>query len=231
LPRSVRLDDYLDPRLGHALLADFVGFPQTQSHEEVVFLRTIQAAELCFVGLLISVLEALDSLSSPTPEAAAEALSEGTALARVLHGAFSALSPMRPEQFLSFRGATGQASAIQSWNYQLLDIRLRGCDSRKLPYLQRIPHFAPLLALSELRPSLKKALADLGPIGSPLILEKAAEFDGQMHRWRGLHLSFAKKYLGDIPVGTGETPGAPYLRMFLNEGILHRDKGGVVNAD
>jgi len=52
------------------------------------------------------------------------------------------------------------------------------------------------------------------------LLETARELDSKLLTWRGLHVGFANLYLADIPVGTGGTSGAAYLKLFLRNTLF-----------
>src|SRR5258708_8863878 len=116
---------------------------------------------------------------------------------------------MPPEHFIDFREVTGQASAVQSFNYQRLDIVLFGMNSEKVEVYRRVPHLKSLLQYSSpqfasLRSMLNGLSAD-NPEAQQLI-EQARVLDRHLLSWRGFHLSFALPYL---PPRTPAPPGTP----------------------
>jgi tryptophan 2,3-dioxygenase len=211
------------------VLVDLTCFPQTRYHDEVCFLRTIHISELCFFALRMVVSEATENLRRGYLPAAAHALEQGTAITAFLFNVFLVLWTMPVEHFIRFRDYTESGSAVQSRNYQLLDIHLRGVDGRKL----RIYRLNP--PLSDLRlfrhhsfVSLRSVLNDPELRASPdwPRVERAADaFDQALLKWRGRHAAFARRYLeqpkseaGALPA-TGGTAGYPYLKQFIQEGI------------
>lgn len=213
-----KLDGYAeDPGLGSGVV-HFTCFPQTSFHDEVVFLRTIHVSEFCFLGLRMSFVEATENPANDQVQT--EALRDALGFASILHRMFKVLRTMPPERFKDFRDATGDASAVQSRNYQLMDIHFRGLDSRKRAHLQEDP------LLNDLALFQHKQFIHLGNIvrnsatASPSVVAIAKALDTQLLSWRGLHLAFAKAYLDPAQPGTGATVGAAYLEQFLKSGLF-----------
>lgn len=149
---------------------------------------------------------------------------EANAFVNVLYGAFRVLRTMPPEHFAGFRESTGNASAIQSRNYQVMDIYLRGVDPEKRDLYIGMPHLADLARFEHPRfVSLRRALATVAEsrvAGADQVLQEARLLDERLLTWRGLHLAFAKSYLPDGGAGTGGTVGAPYLARLLRAGLF-----------
>lgn len=213
-------DCLLDPI---STLVVFSRLPQTICHDEVVFLRTVQVAELCFLGLRAAVEGTIEALHLGLAETAVGCLQEATALGRLLHETFRVLRKMPVEHFHDFRPHTGRASAVRSFNFQQLDILLRGVDSVKSSLVETVRLQRPESV--SLREALRRA--------PPEIVEEARSLDRILLTWRGLHLSFAKVYLmpggGKAPFpqapssglsGTGGTSGPDYLVRFLRFGLF-----------
>jgi tryptophan 2,3-dioxygenase len=200
-------------------LLHFSCFPQTRFHDEVLFLRAIHLSELCFFGIRLSTIEAVENLRYADPAGACEALRGACAFAVILQKGFKVLRTMPPESFKNFREATGKASAIQSRNYQLMEVYFRGLHSQKSEQFARIEH---LRFLDQFRHKcflhLGLALDRYG--ATPDVMRAAQDLDKKLLAWRGLHVAFAKLYLADISHGTGDTSGAPYLERFLNSGLF-----------
>ncbi|MEK8104494.1 hypothetical protein NKG94_03655 [Micromonospora sp. M12] len=84
--------------------------------------------------------------------------------------------------FLTFRDATGAASAVQSLNYHLMELVLYGYDSRKAEVYQRFPHLSRLLsAESRDQRCLREAVRDSGLRG---LQEAFARTDAALLTWR-----------------------------------------------
>lgn len=217
------LAEYAEEPSRRSAMIELSCLPQTCFHDEVIFLRTIHIAEFCFYGIRVAAQEARELLRLGLPHAAAAPLEQATAFGALLYQAFKVLRTMPPQHFLDFRDATGDASAIQSLNYQLMEIHLRGVNSGKAEHLRRIPHLRQLAKFAHpgfihLQSLLREADPEAPGWGE--VLAAARSLDQKWLTWRGLHLSFAIVYLPQAVKGTGDTAGAPYLRKFLRAGLF-----------
>ena len=221
--RFPQLKGYVREKSRLSAMIEFSCMPQTRFHDEVIFLRTIHIAEFCFYGIRIAVREAQELLRKDLTDRAIEPLEEAVAFGAMLYESFKVLRTMPPEHFIDFRDATGHASAIQSLNYQLMEIHLRGVHQGKAETFQRIPHLRQLGKFAH--PGfvhLKQVLgeADADAAGWSEVVATARALDQKWLTWRGLHLSFALLYLPPAAKGTGDTEGAPYLKKFLRAGLF-----------
>lgn len=222
------LAGYAEERSRRSAMIEFSCMPQTRFHDEVIFLRTIHIAEFCFYGIRIAAREAQELLRRNLTREAVKPLAQAVAFGAMLYESFKVLRTMPPEHFMDFRDATGHASAIQSLNYQLMEIHLRGVNSSKAEAFQRIPHLRQLAKFAH--PGfvhLKHVLREADPsaagpsaAGWSEALEVARALDQKWLTWRGLHLSFALLYLPPAVKGTGDTDGAPYLKKLLRAGLF-----------
>jgi tryptophan 2,3-dioxygenase len=204
-------------------VVQFTCLPSSCSHDEVLFLRTIAEDELCFKAIYLAVRQASEAIERELLEAASFFLRQATAFAHMLHESFRVMQSMPPEHFIDFREVTGQASAVQSFNYQRLDIVLFGMNPEKVSVFQRVPHLKSLLQYSSPQfASLRSQLNGL-PENSPLaeqLIEHARVLDRHLLSWRGLHLSFALRYLPPEALGTGGTAGPSYLQKFFRQSLF-----------
>lgn len=209
-----------DPPL--SAMAHFTCIPSSPSHDEVLFLRTIAEDELCFKAIYLSVRQAGEAIERGLMEAAELLLRQSTLFAAMLHESFRVLQSMPPEHFLDFREVTGQASAVQSYNYQRLDIALFGISPEKIKIFQRVPHLKSLLQYSSREfASLRSLLHSLPQRnGQERVMEHARLLDKHLLSWRGLHLSFALRYLPPEAPGTGGTAGPSYLQKFFRQSLF-----------
>jgi tryptophan 2,3-dioxygenase len=213
-------------------LVHFSLLPQTGFHDEVLFLRSIHVSELCFYGIRISVTQAKDAMGRGDYAGARGFLEQAVGFSGVLRQAFLLLRTMPPEHFHDFRAAAANASAVQSINYQLMEIALFGLSEHKVALYRRIPHLAGLLR-EENRdsPCLRSVILDRSASaedeGVAPMIEQARQLDRKLLGWRGLHVAFALEYLSDTPVGTGGTAGAPYLKQFLWDTLFEETRGEV----
>ena len=210
-----------DPPL--SAMAHFTCIPSSPSHDEVLFLRTIAEDELCFKAIYLSVRQAGEAIERGLMEAAELLLRQSTLFAAMLHESFRVLQSMPPEHFLDFREVTGQASAVQSYNYQRLDIALFGVSPEKIKIFQRVPHLKSLLQYSSREFASLRSLLNLLLQRNELqerVMEHARLLDKHLLSWRGLHLSFALRYLPPEATGTGGTAGPSYLQKFFRQSLF-----------
>ncbi len=213
------LDGYVQETHRISGLCNFSCFPQTAYHDEVLFLRVIHISELCFFGVRFSIMQAIEDLRYKVIDSAVEALTDASGFAIILQKAFKVLRTMPPERFKDFRDATGKASAIQSRNYQLMEAYFRGMNADKKEHFSKIGHLK-FMSHFQHRSFLHLGTA-LERFAAPArAIEAARDLDRKLLAWRGAHLGFAKLYLADMPHGTGDTSGAPYLQKVLNTGLF-----------
>lgn len=206
-------------------LVYFSCMPQTQNHDEALFLRSIHMGELCFYGIRIAVEQAKEAIRQKAFANARGFLEQAVAFTEVLRQVFRLLRTMPPEHFHDFRASAANASAVQSANFQLMDVHLFGLSEHKVALFQRIPHLNNLLRHS---PRGFDCLRDLlltvpqnGNAGDAASLIKTArQLDSKLLTWRGLHVGFARQYLTDEGIGTGGTSGAKYLKLFLRNTLF-----------
>ena len=215
--------DYANEPGRFSALVHFSCMPQTRYHDEVLFLRSIHVSEFCFYGIRIAVVQAKSAISRGALAAARACLEQAIAFGEVLHQIFRVVRSMPPAHFLDFRESAANASAVQSANYQLMDVHLFGLSENKLALFKRIPHLRNVLRYYHpgflcLRDLLQSVPADDDDAAS--LLETARQLDSKLLTWRGLHVGFAQLYLSNIPVGTGGTSGAAYLKLFLRNTLF-----------
>jgi tryptophan 2,3-dioxygenase len=204
-------------------LVHLMGVPLTQSHDEVLFVRELQASELCFLGIRLSVSAAIEAITSCEPQVAVEQLQTATRFAQLLRELLRILRTMPVDHFATFRLLTGKASALQSIGFHLMDTLLHGLNTEKLEHFRRIAHLKPVLCFCDREfVSLKQAVLDTEE-SQPQWREVWAacrQLDKDLLTWRGLHLGFAKRYIPHGAPGTGGTSGARYLREHLFRGVF-----------
>ncbi|MFI5593070.1 hypothetical protein ACIA5G_49045 [Amycolatopsis sp. NPDC051758] len=202
-PRS-RVCELLVDETRAFLLLGCSGFPQSDKHEEHVFLRSVQACELVFFLVRRLAL----------PAGSAFRLRQLGLFADLLNGIFEVLTTLTPERFLSFRAETGDASAVQSMNYHLMELVVHGHDPRREEIFARFPHLSGLRGEPhvEVQP-LRRVVAGLG---RPELDELCAVAERALLVWRGRHYGFARKYLPDSK-GSGGTDGWAYLKRFVTK--------------
>ena len=217
------LEAYCNEEYPLSAVVQFSCIPSSCSHDEVLFLRTIAEDELCFKAIYLAVRQASEAIERELLSAAECFLAQAIEFASMLHESFRVLQSMPPEHFLDFREVTGQASAVQSFNYQRLDIALFGLNPEKISVFQRVPHLRGLLQFSSrdfasLRSLLNLLSQEHG--AENRVVELARLLDRHLLSWRGLHLSFALRYLPPEALGTGGTAGPSYLQKFFRQSLF-----------
>jgi len=131
------------------------------------------------------------------------------------------------QHFAAFRYNTGGASAIQSINFQLLDVVLHGLNNGKMPHLLGFNDLRGIRRHGDKRfISLRTAVQQTPQQGEACqtFREACRRLDRTLLTWRGLHLSLAKTYIPNEGRGTGGTSGAAYLREHLRRGIFDNEE-------
>jgi tryptophan 2,3-dioxygenase len=204
-------------------LVHLMGAPLTQSHDEVLFIRVLQASELCFLGIRLSVSAAITAITAGEASAAVAKLETARQFAQLLWELLRVLHTMPAEHFATFRLLTGKASALQSIGFHLMDTLLHGLNTEKLEHFSRIAHLKPVLCFCDPEfISLKQAVINTEE-NHPKWREvwvACRQLDKDLLTWRGLHLGFAKRYIPPGAPGTGGTSGARYLQQHLFRGIF-----------
>lgn len=215
-------EGYATPAGQDLALIRLTAFPQTTEHDEYLFLRTIHISECCFWGVLTSVLATVESLKRREVDVAARCLAPALPFARLLTPLFQTLKTMPPENFRGFRDATGNASAVQSRTYQLMQIALLGVNRSTIALITGTDDLQDLSAYDHPSfTSLAHLLAELEVQTQPAeeLQKTAADLDRELRKWRTLHLGIARNYLADLPEGTGGTSGASYLKLSVQKTI------------
>lgn len=221
------VESYVRAADRRGVLTHLTGMPLTRSHDEFMFIRVLQASELCFYAIRVAVTAAIDAIKTQAYARATEDVEASLTFTWILYRLLFVLRTMPVRHFEKFRYNTGAASAIQSVNYQLLDVVLFGLASKKVEYLQRLGHLQPLLQMADARfVSLRDTVrrADSVAPDSAQFLDVCRRLDRSLLQWRGLHLSFAKTYIPHQAHGTGGTTGAAYLRGLLFRGLFNDEE-------
>lgn len=217
------LEAYFEEEYPLSAMVQFTCIPSSCSHDEVLFLRTIAEDELCFKAIYLAVRQGSEAIERGLLQAAECFLVQAIEFAAMLHESFRVLQSMPQQHFLDFREVTGQASAVQSFNYQRLDIALFGLNPEKISVFQRVPHLRGLLQFSSrdfasLRALLNSLSQEHG--SENRVVQQARLLDRHLLSWRGLHLSFALRYLPPEALGTGGTAGPSYLQKFFRQSLF-----------
>ena len=204
-----------DPRLARQLfvLTRCSGFRRSDKHDEHIFLRAVHACELYFYMIRLVAHEAMSVLEIDRGEFLFR-MNQLAACVDLLNATFHVLHTLSAERFLSFRDATGDASAVQSLNFHLMELVLYGHDRRKAETYAGIPH---LDQVNDLRLRQLRSLYDLvGRSDDPEVAATFAVVERNMLGWRGRHYGLGRTYLSGMK-GSGGTEGAAYLKRFVHK--------------
>lgn len=204
-----------DERLARQLLVltKCCGFRRSDKHDEHIFLRSVLACELIFFMIRWVTRQAISVIDLDRSEFFFR-MNQLVDCSDLLSGIFHALKTLSPELFLGFRDATGDASAVQSLNYHLMELAVYGYDERKE---ETFTKFAHLDRISDPRLRALRSLQDVAMASAdPEVVDAFNRFERQLLVWRGRHYGFGRTYLPDMK-GSGGTEGAGYLKRFTHK--------------
>ena len=217
--------------------------PQTQQHDELLFVIIHQVYELWFKQILHEAARLQERLESGH---GAGALTTAQRIAKILKtvvGQLDILETMTPQQFASFRPELGRSSGFQSAQFRYLeavlgrrDFSRSVIDPRLDEFLGRRPVFASLLRYlaREGYPVSEQAL-DFDPReqwqesdavqgilldvyaaagAAAEICEALVDLDEGIQEWRYRHVKMVERIIG-FKTGTGGSAGSAYLRSTL----------------
>ncbi|MGH3832001.1 MAG: tryptophan 2,3-dioxygenase family protein, partial [Pseudonocardiaceae bacterium] len=182
------------------LLVQCTGFPQSNDHNEHVFLRSVHACELVFYLVRLIACRATLAVNFREPDAVFW-LDQLATCAALLTGIFHVLKTLSPQQFMNFREVTGAASAVQSVNFHLMEIAVYGYDLRKTEVFTRFSH------LRELNDPQFRHHGSLREVvlgaSDPKLTIAFAKVERILLTWRGRHYGFGRLYLPGGIKGSG----------------------------
>ncbi|MDG4803604.1 tryptophan 2,3-dioxygenase family protein [Micromonospora sp. WMMD980] len=190
--------------------------PVSTVHDELLFIRTLQAFEVTFGLLSVDLTAAISAVQHDRLTSAGVRLTLAATLLRETAPLWSLLATMQPDAFHRFRIHTDGASAIQSRAYKLVESLCRIPEAERLlsPAYRSVPDVGARIhdgqvsvvdALTALQVD-RNVLAE-----APVLADGMRQFTGAVHQWRRTHYRLAVRMLGTRQRGTGATPGTPYL--------------------
>ncbi len=203
----------MEPREELALQISLL--PVDALHDELMFIRILQASEITFIAIASCMEHASDQLQTQEIDEASESLEVALALLDEARLLFPLLGTMKVEVFRTFRQSTVGASAIQSEAFKYIESR---CATPSGSRLQSIAYgFVPDVREEALsgRPTIDAGyrsliLADGATADVARIRQSLRRLNSSWHLWKQTHYRMAKHFLGDSE-GTGYTEGPPYL--------------------
>ncbi len=156
--------DYL--RLDQVLGAQH---PRSPDHNELLFIVQHQASELWMKLALHELLAARERVRAGELPPAAKMLSRVARVMAQLNQSWDVLSTLTPSEYSAFRGALGQSSGFQSWQYRMIEFALGNKDAVLVGPHRHRPDLAGPLERLLAEPSLyDEALRLLGRRGFAL---------------------------------------------------------------
>jgi tryptophan 2,3-dioxygenase len=191
-------------------------------HDEYLFIRVLQVFETTFALLACELSEAVRAVMEGEGPTAIERVARADVVLRESAPLFSLLGTMGVESFRWFRQYTDGASAIQSRNYKLMESLCRVPDPERLDsaaYMSTPDIRERVMAgTAALDDAVERARAArrLNTDELTQLVEAMGAFSETLKRWRQTHYRLAVRMLGNDSIGTGQTPGSPYLAAVRN---------------
>ncbi|CAA7194098.1 tryptophan 2,3-dioxygenase family protein [Chryseobacterium potabilaquae] len=199
-------------------VVDFSFFPISDFKEEFIFIRIVQVGEVCFKLINSKIKKIISDINNDIYNK--QYLKEIIFLTDVLHISARILKTMSPDHFLEFRALTLNASAIQSYIYQEMDILMLGMNPLKIPFYEKIPELKKLCEIYDTTTVNLKSLVKNDKILDESFCSMLGEFNKKMLKWKAIHIGLAMSYIPKKAEGTGTKEGIDYLSKVLKDSIF-----------
>jgi tryptophan 2,3-dioxygenase len=128
--------------------------PLSKAHDELLFIIQHQTSELWMKLAIHEIRATIRAIRDDRLEPAFKMLSRVARIFEQLTGAWDVLRTMTPSEYTEFRGALGQSSGFQSWQYRAIEFLAGNRNHAMLkPHAHRADTLAKLEAILD-RPSL-----------------------------------------------------------------------------
>ena len=170
--------------------------PLTDAHDEMLFIIQHHTSELWMKLAIHEIAAARKAIAADQLQPAFKMLARVARIFEQLNSAWDVLRTMTPSEYTRFRGALGQSSGFQSWQYRQIEFMVGNRNKVLLQQHQHRPEIAAMLAEELARPSLyDEALRLLVRHGIPVpqaILERDLSgpyqfSDGVVAAWRRVY--------------------------------------------
>lgn len=183
--------------------------PTTTVHDELMFIRSIQAFECVYQQVARRTEIAIDEIRGGDPVAAAGELQRAAARLAATPILYRLVTTMPKESFAVIRDATDGRSAIQSRPYNRVEqLCARSADLGTV-------HCRPADQTAG-RPTVEEVLGqrrdELGAAETERLANAMRQLDEAWRSMKRTHWGVALKIIGRVP-GTGGTAGADYLQV------------------
>ncbi|WP_265569520.1 tryptophan 2,3-dioxygenase [Sphingomicrobium nitratireducens] len=216
--------------------------PQSEMHDEMLFIIIHQNKELWLKQLLHEVAYAIDLLRDDQFGLVHKTLSRVSRIQTVMTLSWDVLTTLTPVDYMKFRHVLGTGSGFQSAQFRELEYRLGIKDPAYLEINEGGSEARRKLEKALEDPSLwDEAVAALGRGGFDVsdddairaswldiyrnadahvglygLAEKLVDIDEALAAWRHRHVLMVERVIG-MKRGTGGSAGAPYLRSTLTK--------------
>ncbi len=128
--------------------------PLTDAHDEMLFIIQHHTSELWMKLAIHEIAAARKAIAANQLQPAFKMLARVARIFEQLNSAWDVLRTMTPSEYTRFRGALGQSSGFQSWQYRLIEFMVGNRNKVLLQQHQHRPEIAAMLAEELARPSL-----------------------------------------------------------------------------
>lgn len=170
--------------------------PLTDAHDEMLFIIQHHTSELWMKLAIHEIAAARRSIAADQLQPAFKMLARVARIFEQLNSAWDVLRTMTPSEYTRFRGALGQSSGFQSWQYRQIEFMVGNRNKALLGQHQHRPEAKAILEDELTRPSLyDEALRLLARNGVSLpqeVLERDVSgpyqlSDGVVAAWRSVY--------------------------------------------
>ncbi len=198
------VEDRDTPSDGHMSYGDYLHLdailsaqrPLSDAHDEMLFIIQHHTSELWMKLAIHEIAAARKFIAADQLQPAFKMLSRVARIFEQLNNAWDVLRTMTPSEYTRFRGALGQSSGFQSWQYRQIEFMVGNRNKALLQQHQHRPEIEAMLAEELGQPSLyDEALRLLARNGIPIsreILERDTSmpyrlFDDVVSAWRTVY--------------------------------------------
>jgi tryptophan 2,3-dioxygenase len=215
--------------------------PQTDEHDELLFVVIHQVYELWFKQILHEAALLQTHLEQGRASGALHTARRIAKILKTIVGQLDVLETMTPRQFASFRPALGTSSGFQSEQFREVEavfgrrdhrhpgertaaaMRRRSVFDSLLTYVDGVGHPIPKAVLQrdpaqpwtgdeQVQGALRAVYAEERTPAE--VCESLVDIDEGLQEWRYRHVKMVERIIGAVP-GTGGSAGAEYLRSTL----------------
>jgi tryptophan 2,3-dioxygenase len=170
--------------------------PLTDAHDEMLFIIQHHTSELWMRLAIHEIAAARQAIATDQLPPAFKMLSRVARIFEQLNSAWDVLRTMTPSEYTRFRGALGQSSGFQSWQYRQIEFMVGNRNRALLRPHQHKPEIEALLEAEITRPSLYDEALRLVARNGVAVPREALErdvskpyqrIDGVVEAWRTIY--------------------------------------------